>query len=112
MEEILQVLIAVGGFFIVVGFMADAIARAAIRRKLADRDLSVEQMEAILKRRTDPDSVLKWALLSAMVGLGFILLQFLPEHLQGEPFTVGLVLVFASGGLFLYRGMIRKRSSP
>ncbi len=112
MDEVLQVLIAVGGFFVVIGFLADSIARAAIRRKLADKDLTPEQMEIILKRRADPDNILKWALLTGAIGLGFLILQLLPETLQDEPFVVGLVLVFASGALFLYRAMIRKRSNP
>ena len=112
MDEVLQVFIAVGGFFVVIGFMADSIARAAIRRKLADKELTPEQMETILKRRADPDSILKWALLTGVVGLGFLLLQFLPDTLRDEPFAAGLVLVFASGALFLYRAMIQRRSSP
>jgi hypothetical protein len=32
MDEVLTVLIAVGGFFLVIGFTADAIAGAALRR--------------------------------------------------------------------------------
>jgi hypothetical protein len=111
MEEVLQVLIAVGGLFIVIGFTADSIAGAAIRRKIADKDLPPEKIEALLKRRTDPDSVLKWALLATGVGIGFLLLQFLPADVQDEPIVVGLVLVFAGAALFLYRAMIRRQSS-
>jgi len=112
MDEVLQVLIAVGGFFIVIGFTADAIAGAAIRRTIAKQELSTEQIEALLKRRVDPDSILKWALLTVAVGLGFLLLQLLPEDLQNQPFVVGLVLIFAGGALFLYRSMIQRRSRP
>jgi len=111
MEDVLQVLIAVGGLFLVIGFTADSIARAAVRRKVADKELSTEQIEAVLKRRTDPDDVLKWALLATAVGLGFVLLQFLPEDLRDDPIVVGLVLLFAGGALFLYRSMIRKQTS-
>ena len=110
MDDILTVLIAVGGFFIVLGFTADSIAQAAIRRKAADKDLSAEQIEGLLKRRVDPDAVLKWALLITAVGLGFILVQFLPAGMREEPIVVGLVLVFAGGALFLYRAMIRRGS--
>lgn len=108
MEEVLQVLIAVGGLFVVIGFTADSIARAAVRRKVADKDLSPDQMEAVLKRRVDPDHVLKWALLTTALGLGFVLIQFLPSDLQDEPIVVGLVLIFAGGSLFLYRSMLKR----
>lgn len=112
MQEVYQTLIAVGGFFVVIGFTVDSIASATIRRKIADKELTPDQIEALLKRRAGPENILKWALLTGAVGLGFLLLQFLPEHLQDEPFVAGLVLIFASGGLLLYRAMIRTRSGP
>ncbi len=108
MESILEVLIAVGGLFLVIGFTADAIARAAVRRKVADKALSPEQIEAVLRRRTDPDHILKWALLATAVGIGFILIQFLPPDLHDQPIVIGLVLVFAGGALFLYRQLLRR----
>lgn len=112
MEEALQVLIAVGGLFVVIGFTVDSIARAVIRRKVADKDLTPEQIDSILKRRADPDSVLKWALLITAVGCGFLVLHFLPVDMRDEPFVIGLVLIFAGGALFLYRAMIRRQSDP
>lgn len=110
MEDVLQTLIAVGGFFIIIGFVADSVARAAVRWKISNKDMTPEQIEALLKRRVDPDSVLKWALLTTAVGFGFVLIQFVPSDVQNEPFVAGLVLIFAGGALFLYRAMIKGRA--
>lgn len=108
MDDVLTVLIAVGGFFVVIGFVADSISRAAIRRKIADKDLAPDQIEPLLRRRVDPDSVLKWGLLAVFVGVAFVVIQFLPPDLRDEPIVVGLVLLFAGGALFLYRSLIRR----
>ena len=108
MEEVLQVLIAVGGLFVLMGFTADAVARAAIRRKIADKELTPDQIEALLKRRVDPDSVLKWAILTTAVGLSFAVVQLVPSDMRDEPIVIGLVLVFAGAALFLYRAWVRR----
>lgn len=108
MDEALSVFVVVGGLWVLIGFTADAIARAVIRRKLADKDLSAEQMEALLRRRVDPDNVLKWALLTTAIGAGFVVLEFLPEGWSSESFSIGLVLIFAGGALFLYRAAVKR----
>ncbi len=110
MEDILTVLIVVGGLFIVVGFVADSISRAAVRRKIAARDLSADQIEALLRRRVDPDSILKWGLLAVSIGLALVLIQLLSPDLRDEPIAIGLVLIFAGGALFLYRSIVRRRA--
>lgn len=110
MEDILTVLIVVGGLFIVVGFVADSISRAAVRRKIAARDLSADQIEALLRRRVDPDSILKWGLLAVSIGLALVLIQLLSPDLRDEPIVIGLVLIFAGGALFLYRSIVRRRT--
>ena len=109
MDDVLSVFIVVGGLWVLIGFTADSISRAVVRRKLADKDLSVDQMETLLKRRVDPDNILKWALLTTSIGIGFLVLEFLPEGRWGEAFTVGLILLFAGGALFLYRAAVRGR---
>jgi hypothetical protein len=111
-EDVLQVLIAVGGLFILIGFTADSVGRAAVRRKVAEKELSPEQIDQVLKRRVPPDHVLKWALLTTGVGVGFVLIQFLPANMQGEPIVVGLALLFAGGALFLYRAMLKRDVEP
>ena len=111
MEDVLQALIAVGGFFVLVGFAADSVARATIRRKIADKELSPDQIEALLKRRVDPDVVLKWALLTTAVGLAFLVIQFVPSEMRDQPIVIGLVLVFAGASLFLYRALVKGQRS-
>ncbi len=109
MDEVLQVLIAVGGLFIVIGFVADSVSRAAVKRKIADKALDPEQIEALLKRRADPEATLKWALLAIGLGLGFAILQFLPEGFRDEPIVVGVVLIFAGAALLVYRGSLKRQ---
>jgi hypothetical protein len=69
-------------------------------------------MEISLKRCTDPDSILKGALLIGAVGLGFFLLQFLLDKPKDEPFAAGLAPVYARGALFLYRAVLQRGPSP
>lgn len=110
MDDVLTVLIVVGGLFVLIGFTADAVAQAAVRRRIAGKDLTTDQIEALLRRRTDPESVLKWALLTTTVGLAFLLVHFLPPDVRDQPLVVGLVLIFAGGALFFYRAIARRRS--
>ena len=108
-DDVLTVLIVIGGLFVVIGFTADSISRAMIRRKIADKELSVDQTEALLKRRVDPDSVLKWGLITVSIGLALVVVQFLPPDVRDDPIVIGLILIFAGSALFLYRSIIRRR---
>lgn len=110
MDNLIDVGIPVGGFFLLMGFLAKVIAGVVIRWRISGRDLSAEQMEVILRRRSSPGELMKWGLLALTTGAGFVVVQFLPPVMRDGPMAVGLLLIAGGIGLFLYAGMIQARS--
>jgi hypothetical protein len=95
--------------FILVG-LAKVISDARIRRRLIDTGAAPELARAIaVPPMEDPGlySTLKWGIVTGAVGLGLILIQFLPYR-SGEPIVLGLILVFASAGLLAYYASVRR----
>jgi|SRR5437016_12627858 len=99
--------------FTLVG-LAKVIADARIRRRLIDAGVAPELARAIAgSRQEDPAlySTLKWGIVLGAVGLGLILVQFLPYR-SGEPIVLGVILVFAAAGLLVYYASVRRLTHP
>ena len=58
-----------------------------------------------------PTRTLKWGIVLGAVGLGLILVQFLPYR-SGEPIVLGVILVFAAAGLLAYYASVRRLTHP
>jgi peptidoglycan/LPS O-acetylase OafA/YrhL len=83
-----------------------------LRRQILQRGLSPEQASAFLARpssRADRDGALKWGLVLAGIGAALVLIQFLPYSDQ-DPFTYGLLFLFAAGGLLVYVAVTRRHA--
>src|SRR5437879_11961474 len=86
--------------FTLVG-LAKVISDVRIRRRLIDAEVAPELARVIAGApKEDPGlySTLKWGMVLGAVGLGLILIQFLPYR-SGEPIVLGVILVFAAAGL-------------
>ncbi len=95
--------------FTLVG-LAKVISDGRIRRRLIDAGVAPELARAIAGApKEDPGlySALKWGIVTGAVGLGLILIQFLPYR-SGEPIVLGVLLVFAAGGLLAYYASVRR----
>ena len=90
------------------------IADARIRRRLIDAGVAPELARAIAGTpQEDPAlySTLKWGIVLGAVGLGLILVQFLPYR-SGEPIVLGVILVFGAAGLLAYYASVRRLTHP
>jgi len=54
---------------------------------------------------------LRWGLVTGAVGLGLIVIQFLPFR-SDEPIALGVILVFAAAGLLTYYARARRPAPP
>ncbi len=97
----LTALVAIGGFYLVVVLVIREIGTTLTLRKIVEKGTTAEQIKALLRQRTDPGATLKWAIVTIAVGLGFVLLQWLPPQLQQGPAAVGVILLLAGGALWL-----------
>ncbi len=93
--------VAVGGFYLALVLVIREIATTLTLRKIVDKGTTVDQIKELLRRRTDPGATRKWALVTLAVGVGFVLLQWLPPQLQQGPAAIGVILVLAAGGLWV-----------
>ena len=99
--------------FTLVG-LAKAISDVRIRRRLIDAGAAPELARVIAGApKEDPGlySTLKWGMVLGAVGLGLILIQFLPYR-SGEPIVLGVILVFAAVGLLTYYASARRLTHP
>lgn len=89
--------------FIIVG-LTKVISDGRIRRRLIETGATSELAKAIAGTpQSDPDlySALKWGLLTGAIGLSLIVIQFLPYRPE-DPIMLGVILLFAAGGLLGY----------
>ena len=80
------------------------------RRRLIEAGASPELIQAVTAgpgQDTALFDTLKWALVIGAVGIALIAIQFLPYD-SDEPIAVGLVLVFAAGGMLAYYAAARR----
>ncbi len=56
-------------------------------------------------------SALKWGLVTLAIGLAVVVVQFLPYR-PDEPIVLGVVLVFAAGGLLAYYARAKRPPTP
>jgi hypothetical protein len=99
--------------FTLVG-LAKVISDGRIRHRLIDAGAAPELARAIAGTpKEDPGlySTLKWGIVTGAVGLGLILVQFLPYR-SGEPIVLGVILVFAAAGLLAYYASVRRLTHP
>ena len=99
--------------FTLVG-LAKVISDLRIRRRLIDAEAAPELARVIAGApKEDPGlySTLKWGMVLGAVGLGLILIQFLPYR-SGEPIVLGFILVFAAAGLLAYYATARRLAHP
>src|SRR5256885_15987234 len=99
--------------FTLVG-LAKVISDVRIRRRLIDAGAAPELARVIAGApKEDPGlySTLKWGMVLGAVGLGLILIQFLPYR-SGEPIVLGVILVFAAVGLLTYYASARRLTHP
>lgn len=98
--------------FIIVG-LTKVISDGRIRRRLIETGATSELAKAIAgTAQSDPDlySALKWGLLTGAIGLSLIVIQFLPYRPE-DPIMLGVILLFAAGGLLGYYVIARRLAS-
>ena len=95
--------------FIIVG-VTKVISDGRTRRRLIAAGATPELARAITATpRGDPMvySALKWGLVLGAVGVALIVVQFLPYG-SDDPIVLGLILLFAGGGLLGYYAAARR----
>jgi hypothetical protein len=108
--ETLIALVVIAGAYTTVGFIAHAWALSSARRRLAERSLSVEQIEVLMKGTSEVAFSLRMALIAFAVGIGLVLVQILPEDLRDQPIALAMIFLLAGLG-FLVHHRMAKRSS-
>jgi uncharacterized protein DUF6249 len=99
--------------FILVG-ITKIISDGRTRRRLIEAGATPELARAITAAPKDDPGLygaLRWGILTGAVGLGLILIQFLPYR-SNEPIVLGLILVFAAAGLLGYYVSARRLVRP
>ena len=99
--------------FIFVG-VTKVISDGRTRRRLIEAGATPELARAVTAVSKDDlglYATLKWGLVTGAVGLGLILIQFLPFR-SDEPIALGVVLVFAAAGLLTYYARARRLAPP
>jgi hypothetical protein len=94
--------------FIIVG-LTKVVSDGRIRRRLIDTGAAPELARAIVGTREHDLQLygaLKWGLVTGAIGLALIVIQFLPYRPE-DPIMLGVVLLFAAGGLLGYYAMAR-----
>jgi uncharacterized protein DUF6249 len=89
--------------FILVG-ITKIISDGRTRRRLIEAGATAELARAIVAAPKDDPGLygaLRSGILTGAVGLGLILIQFLPYR-SNEPIVLGVILVFAAAGLLGY----------
>ena len=98
--------------FIIVG-LTKVIFDGRIRRRLIETGATPELAKAIAGTPEDDPGLygaLKWGLLTGAIGLALIVIQFLPYR-PDDPIMLGVVLLFAAGGLLGYYVVARRLAS-
>ncbi|WP_162387103.1 hypothetical protein [Spirosoma endbachense] len=54
---------------------------------------------------------LKWGLLGLFGGIGLVVIEFIPYHLNDSPLPYGVEAIFLSIGFLIYSAIVRKRKS-
>jgi hypothetical protein len=89
-----------------------AISDGRTRRRLLETNAPAELAAALVSRPQGDiafGDALKWGLVTGAVGLGLIIVQFLPYDAD-DPIVSGLVLVFGAIGLLGYYATARRLS--
>jgi hypothetical protein len=95
--------------FIIVG-VTKIVSDGRLRRRLVETGASPELAKTIVGTpRYDAElyGALKWGILTGAIGLALIVIQFLPYRPE-DPITLGVILLFAAGGLLGYYVIARR----
>jgi hypothetical protein len=105
------------GFFAMISFIAVGLTKVIfdgrVRRRLIETNATPELARAIMgTAQNDPElyGALKWGILTGAIGLALIVIQFLPYR-PDDPIMLGVILVFAAGGLLGYYVIARRMAS-
>ncbi len=99
--------------FTLVG-LTKTISDGRTRRRLIDAGAAPELARVIAGApKEDPGlfGTLKWGIVTGTVGVGLIVVQFLPYR-PDEPIVLGLLLVFTAAGLLAYYASARRLLRP
>ena len=99
--------------FTLVG-LTKTISDGRTRRRLIDAGAAPELARVIAGApKEDPGlfGTLKWGIVTGTVGVGLIVVQFLPYR-PDEPIVLGLLLVFTALGLLAYYASARRLLRP
>jgi phosphatidylglycerophosphate synthase len=111
-ETLVPIALFVSSVAIILG-LARIISDGRTRRQLIAAGVTSEVAAAVLAEPHHDAELrfaLKWGLTVGAVGIGLILIQFLPYR-PDDPISLGLVLVFGAGGLLAYYGAARRLST-
>ena len=94
--------------FVIVG-VTRAVTDATTRRRLVQANASPEFARVVLARDAEAArrDALKYGLLIGAVGVGLVVVQFMPYG-PNQPVVYGTVLLFAAAGLLAYYGVTRR----
>ena len=99
--------------FVLVG-VTKVISDGRTRRRLIEAGATPELARAVTAVPNDDlglSGTLRWGLVTGAVGLGLIVIQFLPFR-SDEPIALGVILVFAAAGLLTYYARARRLAPP
>ena len=113
MVEVLVPIVAMlSTAFVIVG-VAKILSDGRTRRRLIDAGATPELATALAQApRRDPGlhDTLRWGLVTGALGVGLIVIQFLPYGAD-QPIVYGVVLLFGAGGLLGYYAAARRLTS-
>lgn len=98
--------------FVIVG-VTRAVSDGMTRRRLIQANASPEFARTLLARDAEASrrDALKYGLLVGAVGLGLVVVQFMPYG-PNQPIVYGTLLLFAAAGLLAYYAMTRRVAAP
>jgi hypothetical protein len=105
------------GLFVMIAFIIVGLTKVVldgrVRRRLIDTGATPELAKAIVgtpQHNLELYGTLKWGLVTGAIGLALIVIQFLPYRPE-DPIMLGVILLFAAGGLLGYYVIARRLAS-
>jgi hypothetical protein len=91
-------------------FFAKVMTDYILKKKMIEKGYVNEDTQAIFKQHTNMDSKypsLKWGLIFFFLGLGLILMEYIPTSPE-SPLPYGLIAVSISLGFLLYYFLVKR----
>ncbi len=112
LDDLVPIVVFLSVAYAIVG-VTRIVSDGRTRRRLVEAGAAPELAQALTAPpRRDPGlgTSLQFGLVTGAIGVGLIVIQFLPYRTD-EPIAAGLLLVFAAAGMLAYYALARRQST-